>query len=999
MTLKRKRSLLTASDRRRRRVDPDDNPPAPNPVPEEPDDKVYKAFFNRKSKLATLLTPNYKVYENLFRKVAEEFTIARRDALNFVLFMVIQWFNTQCVELFAYQTQQVPQIQIYLRRILHEMFLMNQLRDLLQQTTNSLQQTTNSLQQTTNSLQQTTNSLQQEQIIPNHQRLDELLVELNNNINSQEGQLEYEQQRTAQDNLSLHIHLVLLDLHPQFTDLRTVTARAAEAAENVKTTTEERLTALFNSVTENQQAALQNARNLRDLERKILALRGKLATILREQPLEQADNVRLRTIRQIQIAVLSSQAALQRMREQELRDQDFLNQNEIAQEYIRNTQILLQTIDIAENFTKNFQIVDSTLQQIVLALRDPEYNFIFPSVTDENFWSHVYRKVLADPENDNRRINFNRSIVSYFDDFDVSRKVPGTDNYFYNLPVVDNIHRGISHSYTSSIIQNVTMHLLSINLWMIHLFKGFLLFHQRRNNVQVPVMTIAKKAANRIINHHQYEDLQIEHEIPGLIDVYNRIKLIFDADFRATEPEDLLDYESAKAHPLKYLRVSYRLLQEASRNVDWPAKRWCLLPSPSSHRIVHFSLNSHVTMYGLFEKANNRNIRIPDDLLGRNGNFIGVTAFLDIYSGIANRQRIWETLAKLGFGLTTDGHMISVLFERVSREQIPFDTKGVKFQKRNLNLANKTRGIYPLYKNPTGITLQDRIIGIDPGVRDIVCAVDCTPQELTNKYTTKEHSLSISNASYKLRSGMQWINQKELQSRNKERMQDSYDRLKSSKVSNTYEIRQFLNSVYQEHKKIFDFMKSYKHRENKGHNYSNRQRAQDHVARVILGTTNKEERYKLSHDSSSSHQRKIRKRYRRTTIRRFSQNPRPSYPPSIRTSGNNNQRTVVAYGDASIRSTYKGNTPIPVKAIQRAIATKALVIPVDEFRTSVTCSHCFGRLETTPDERLYWNRDVNAASNIRQILTAYVEQGFDLESRPEQLSRGIRQQDEDNEET
>ncbi|GAA5806079.1 hypothetical protein HPULCUR_011607 [Helicostylum pulchrum] len=308
-------------------------------VPEEPDDKVYKAFFNRKSKLATLLTPNYKVYENLFRKVAEEFTIARRDALNFVLFMVIQWFNTQCVELFAYQTQQVPQIQIYLRRILHETFLMNQLRDLLQQTTNSLQQ---------------------EQTIPNHQRLDELLVELNNNINSQEGQLECEQQRTAQDNLSLHIHLVLLDLHPQFTDLRTVTARAAEAAENVKATTEEQLTALFNSVTENQQAVLQNARNLRDLERKILVLRGKLATILREQPLEQADNVRLRTIRQIQIAVLSSQAALQRMREQELRDQDFLNQNEIAQEYIRNTQILLQTIDIAE------RLYDVSLKILVL---------------------------------------------------------------------------------------------------------------------------------------------------------------------------------------------------------------------------------------------------------------------------------------------------------------------------------------------------------------------------------------------------------------------------------------------------------------------------------------------------------------------------------------------------------------------------------------------------------------------------------------------------------
>ncbi|GAA5796154.1 hypothetical protein HPULCUR_001523 [Helicostylum pulchrum] len=565
-----------------------------------------------------------------------------------------------------------PSIQIYLRRILHETFLMNQLRDLLQQTTNSLQQEQIIPNQYENLLDlraQIQNYFTE--IIPTSQRLDELLVELNNNINSQEGQLEYEQQRTAQDNLSLHIHLVLLDLHPQFTDLRTVTARAAEAAENVKTTTEEQLTALFNSVTENQQAVLQNARNLRDLERKILALRGKLATILREQPLEQADNVRLRTIRQIQIAVLSSQAALQRMREQELRDQDFLNQNEIAQEYIRNTQILLQTIDIAENFTKIFQIVDSTLQQIILALRDPEYNFIFPSVTDETFWSYVYRKVLADPENDNRRI------------------------------VSDSVEK---FPYT------------------------------QRNNVQVPVMTIAKKAANRIINHHQYEDLQIEHEIPGLIDVYNRIKLIFDADFRATEPEDLLDYESAKAHPLKYLRVSYRLLQEASRNVDWPVKRWCLLPSPSNHRIVHFPLNSYVTMYGLSEKANNRNIRIPDDLLGRNGNFIGVTAFLDIYSEIANRQRIWETLlninklqkrcltylqgenndldindplrrAKLGFGLT------SADFVNFSG-----NNAGPLYWNRDVNAASNIRQILTAYVEQ-GFDLESRPEQLSRGIR------------------------------------------------------------------------------------------------------------------------------------------------------------------------------------------------------------------------------------------------------------------------------------------
>ncbi|KAL9555362.1 hypothetical protein PS6_002903 [Mucor atramentarius] len=58
----------------------------------------------------------------------------------------------------------------------------------------------------------------------------------------------------------------------------------------------------------------------------------------------------------------------------------------------------------------------------------------------------------------------------------------------------------------------------------------------------------------------------------------------------------------------------------------------------------------------------------------------------------------------------------------------------------------------------------------------------------------------------------------------------------------------------------------------------------------------------------------------------------------------------VAYGDASIRGTYKGNTPIPVKSAQRAIAEKAIVITVDEFRTSVTCCHCQRRLNNVPSE-------------------------------------------------
>ncbi|GAA5807958.1 hypothetical protein MFLAVUS_001338 [Mucor flavus] len=40
----------------------------------------------------------------------------------------------------------------------------------------------------------------------------------------------------------------------------------------------------------------------------------------------------------------------------------------------------------------------------------------------------------------------------------------------------------------------------------------------------------------------------------------------------------------------------------------------------------------------------------------------------------------------------------------------------------------------------------------------------------------------------------------------------------------------------------------------------------------------------------------------------------------------------------------------------------------------------------------YWNREVNAAANIRSILVEYIRQGFNLNSRHIQLSRDQQDQ-------
>ncbi|GAA5807560.1 hypothetical protein MFLAVUS_000925 [Mucor flavus] len=133
------------------------------------------------------------------------------------------------------------------------------------------------------------------------------------------------------------------------------------------------------------------------------------------------------------------------------------------------------------------------------------------------------------------------------------------------------------------------------------------------------------------------------------------------------------------------------------------------------------------------------------------------------------------------------------------------------------------------------------------------------------------------------------------------------------------------------------------------------------------------------------------------------------------------------YGDASLLGSYKGHGPIPVKIIQRAISQKAIVLLVDEFRTSITRCHCHSRMEnvyypgltairqpmlqcnhrqpskyqlvyplklcpqcSVERQALYWNRDINTACNIRNIVTRYITASYNLDSRPEQFSRRRR---------
>ncbi|RLN61016.1 hypothetical protein BBJ29_004169 [Phytophthora kernoviae] len=59
------------------------------------------------------------------------------------------------------------------------------------------------------------------------------------------------------------------------------------------------------------------------------------------------------------------------------------------------------------------------------------------------------------------------------------------------------------------------------------------------------------------------------------------------------------------------------------------------------------------------------------------------------------------------------------------------------------------------------------------------------------------------------------------------------------------------------------------------------------------------------------------------------------------------KQVCIAYGDWSRRTDIKGHASGPVKGFVEALKRRAIVIPMDEYRTSITCSCCHQRLKQT----------------------------------------------------
>ncbi|KAI9478164.1 MAG: hypothetical protein EXX96DRAFT_539293 [Benjaminiella poitrasii] len=352
------------------------------------------------------------------------------------------------------------------------------------------------------------------------------------------------------------------------------------------------------------------------------------------------------------------------VREQERQNQHLIDQDEQAQAYLQNYRLLQQIVSIKSLQERAFQLTEIMCQQINLITREPQSNLYFPDITKALFWSHVYRKVSRPlPSSTGSRINFERSITFNYEDFDIPRKRPGTNDNKYRMPSLDKLHSSIYDNYSERVVQT-------------------------------------RRAANDLTDFKHFDQLQID-DIPGLELVYADVQRIYNSEFLNTDFETIVNnYNNAKSYPVK--------------------------------------------------QASEMQLSIPPSLQDRDGQLIC--------------------------------HMVSVLFEKTTNEFFALDITEYKKLKQNKDLSGIKSGSYSLYKRPIGLSENEGIVGIDPGVRDIVCAIDCPQNELKNKNTVNGHAISISNKSYKVRSGMEWIRNRELQNRNTSNIQGSHDRLETRKI-------------------------------------------------------------------------------------------------------------------------------------------------------------------------------------------------------------------------
>ncbi|CEG75586.1 hypothetical protein RMATCC62417_10603 [Rhizopus microsporus] len=302
----------------------------------------------------------------------------------------------------------------------------------------------------------------------------------------------------------------------------------------------------------------------------------------------------------------------------------------------------------------------------------------------------MYRIVSSTPIEETRYVFYHPFVRANFASFDALRRRPVTGEHLYSIPKLDNLHGAIASSYSTK-------------------------------------MCTSPKILQSITAYTPLSENEKRVEFGGSMDAirfYSLQQVKYSQFFFPMTEDKLKEYEIAAANSELYIRYFKSLLQD----------------------IENYSFDNTVS-------------------------FIRKTDYDKQYKDLIWKEQLWEEIFNIDhvqrrrsraqdtsksinvcfdYGFETDGHIISLRFRksvpsRSERTVHIFDE--LNRLPRRLDLSNWMRDLYTLSKEPTGLSLNDRIIGIDPGHRDLVTCVN-TDSELTTKALRKAHSFSISNAQY-----------------------------------------------------------------------------------------------------------------------------------------------------------------------------------------------------------------------------------------------------------
>ncbi|KAJ8661356.1 hypothetical protein O0I10_003108 [Lichtheimia ornata] len=608
---------------------------------------------------------------------------------------------------------------------------------------------------------------------------------------------------------------------------------------------------------------------------------------------------------------------------------------------------------------------------------------LIPPVTNQVLWTWAYKLVSNNPTLENVDITSQdpaaRDLLNTYTNHFQPMQRNAQGNALYEPPAMyPRLLSTLSERFAREAVRNVkNMLWRNIPVYVSRLCDGYIK-HMVQSETNFDVYNNLKGLApimsTGIINHQANTPPQLapadEHYFTQFVDVYQEIHQACErllADVPLVEMQSTPSRGLGPVLAMRLMRFSMWLLLQAD-GLD--TRRWSILPLGKT-QVGFFGIDLRMLWAILhYARDQDQDALVPAICLNQHGNVLAKLPFDATLQPPRQKELLWEALFNIDYVqrrrwrysgelpgtairfahyMRTDGFTANVMFERPQPRNLPpFFPEIAKTARRevanNADLANIHTGIYMLNKAPQGLNqdrLQNsRLVGIDPGKREFITGIhhEETLEVQPGENPPRLSAVEIRSRHYQHATMVHWVYKHTLANRQKANMQEVYDQLaqESPNVPRLNQFKAHVACVSRNSNRLRDFSSHFKHRITRGILFSARQSYQQVMINEILGISppdSPREQVMFINRTSKAKRRGMR-RFRRRDIGW----QRPE------------QETIVAYGDASLGH-MRGYAPLPHWEFIKRLCRQALVIFIDEFRTSITCRHDGAELRLCYDNR------------------------------------------------